>query len=467
MNDETKSGGEPRERAEDAERAENASEAPARRRDELPGPGDLIGPPTERSPPGPAATRGPAAPPGTAPAGTPAPPTGATATAAPPPAASAPAERPTLPDEDDPWGSPSPAPPAAAPPAAPAADEPWAERPPVPPVEAFEGARQLAEYVEEGYEIVLVVGIGGVGKTELLHSSRQRAFLSSFSAATRRAGRALPTAPGRLDTHPFAVGRRKVVFVDASGEHFASLYPELQRTGQIRPEQIGFLELVSKRLAGVVLLVDLRRLWGGAADDQQGARQEEVLAWVLQLLRWLEHGGRHDAESAIGFQEQVNRELRTMRRRLRVPVQLLLSKADELRGLAVPAPPGERWLAGAAGRGERRLFPLGERPLLLAYHHLPVLWPALATHVKHFRVDFAHSLITDPDSGAVTEDTANGLVYSLGWLLQPSWRWLRHPRLAPLFLGTREQVAVERTVDRVRGRGGRWRRLPDAEPLAR
>lgn len=336
----------------------------------------------------------------------------------------------------------------------------------MPPVEAFEGARQLAEYVEEGYEIVLVVGIGGVGKTELLHSSRQRAFLSSFAAATRRAGRALPTAPGRLDTHPFAVGRRKVVFLDASGEHFASLYPELQRTGQIRPEQIGFLDLVSKSLAGVVLLADLRRLWGGAADDQQGARQEEVLAWVLQLLRWLEHGGRHDADSAIGFQEQVNRELRTMRRRLRVPVQVLLSKADELRGLAVPAPPGEGWLAGATGRAERRLFPLGERPLLLAYHHLPVLWPALATHVKHFRIDFAHSLITDPDSGAVTEDTANGLVYSLGWLLQPSWRWLRHPRLAPLFLGTREQVALERAVDRLRGRGGRWRRLPDAEPLA-
>jgi hypothetical protein len=336
----------------------------------------------------------------------------------------------------------------------------------VPPVEAFEGARQLTEYVAEGYEIVLVVGIGGVGKTELLHSSRQRAFLSSFAAASRRAGRALPTAPGRLDTHPFAVGRRKVVFLDASGEHFASLYPELQRTGQIRPEQIGFLELVSKSLAGVVLLADLRRLWGGAADDQQGARQEEVLAWVLQLLRWLEHGGAHDVDSAIGFQEQVNRELRTMRRRLRVPVQVLLSKADELRGLPVPAPPGEGWLAGAAGRGERRLFPLGERPLLLAYHHLPVLWPALATHVKHFRVDFAHSLITDPDSGAVTEDTANGLVYSLGWLLQPSWRWLRHRRLAPLFLGTREQVALERAADRLRGRGGRWRRLPDAEPLA-
>jgi hypothetical protein len=339
-------------------------------------------------------------------------------------------------------------------------------RPPVPPVEAFEGARQLAEYVAEGYEIVLVVGISGVGKTELLHSSRQRAFLSSFTAASRRAGRAMPTARGRLDTHPFAVGRRRVVFVDASGEHFAYLYPGLLRTGQIRPEQIGFLELVSKSLAGVVLLADLRRLWGGAADDQQGARQEEVLAWVLQLLRWLEHGGAHDVDSAIGFQEQVNRELRTMRRRLRVPVQVLLSKADELRGLPVPAPPGEGWLAGAAGRGERRLFPLGERPLLLAYHHLPVLWPALATHVKHFRVDFAHSLITDPDSGAVTEDTANGLVYSLGWLLQPSWRWLRHRRLAPLFLGTREQVALERAADRLRGRGGRWRRLPDAEPLA-
>jgi hypothetical protein len=386
--------------------------------------------------------------------------------AVPPPAGSSPAAGPPPADEDDPWGTPPPPPRAPAEPSAAPADETWAERPPVPPVEAFEGARQLAEYVAEGYEIVLVVGIGGVGKTELLHSSRQRAFLSSFTAAGRKAGRALPTAPGRLDTHPFAVGRRKVVFVDASGEHFAYLYPGLQRTGQIRPEQIGFLELVSQRLAGVVLLADLRRLWSGGVGDDQGAHQEAILAWVLQLLRWLEHGGRHDVDSTIGFQEQVDRELRTMRRRLRVPVQVLLSKADELRGVAVPAPAGEGWLAGEAGRAERRLFPLGERPLLLAWHHLPVLWPALAMHVKHFRVDFAHSLITDPDSGAVTEDVANGLVYSLGWLLQPSWRWLRHPRLAPLFLGTREQVALVRAADRLRGRGGRWRRLPDAEPLA-
>lgn len=418
---ETKTTSERREAGEETEAASPAP--PAAARDELPGPGDLVS--SRPSPPAP---------------------------------------------DDDPWGPPPPreaaAPPSPAappPPAGTSADD-WAERPPVPPVEGFEGARQVAEYVEAGYEIVLVVGIGGVGKTELLHSSRQRAFLSSFAAASRRAGRALPTAPGRLDTHPFAVGRRKVVFVDASGEHFASLYPELQRTGQVRPEQVGFLELVSRRLAGVVLLADLRRLWSGGGDVQ-GARQEEVLAWVLQLLRWLEHGGRHRVESAIPFQQQVDRELRTMRRRLRVPVQVLLSKADELRGLPVPARPGEGWLAGAAGRAERRLFPLGESPLLLAHHHLPVLWAALATHVKHFRIDFAHSLITDPDSGAVTEEAANGLVYSLGWLLQPWWRWLRRPRVAPLVLGSREQVALARAWDRLRGRGGRWRRLPEPERL--
>jgi hypothetical protein len=419
----------------DAETGDSTRDAPAPERRELPRADDLLAP-----------RRGP----GTTPVwGEPA----------------RPAEPP--PDEAPPGGAgaatavgqPAPPPPGAEP------AEPWGAGrfATIPPVEAFEGARQVRQYIEDGYELYLVAGVGGVGKTELLHSSRQRAFLSSFDPAKRKAGRSLPTAPGRLDTHPLAVGRRKVVFIDASGEHFARLYPELQQSRQVTREQVGFLELVSRNLSGVVLLLEAGRRWNGS--DLQDARQEEILAWILQLLRWLRGGGRYREDSSIGFQEQVDREVKTMRRRLQIPVLVLLSKADELNGLTLPPRPEERWFAGAGETPLRRLYPLGESPLLLAFHRLPTLWQGLTTHVKHFRVDFAHSLTVDPDTGVVDDASSNGLVYSLGWLLQPWWRWVTRPQLAPFFLGTRRWVALARAWDRLTRRGERWRRLPEPEPF--
>jgi len=329
---------------------------------------------------------------------------------------------------------------------------------------SFEGLRQVEQYVAEGYEIFLIVGIGGVGKTELLHASRQGAFLSAFGRGQRQGGRAQRTALGTLQTHPFAAGRRKVVFVDASGEDFAALYPALQRVGAVGPEQVAFLQLVARNLAGLVLLLDLDKLWRSREENPSDPHQQEILAWILELVRWLRLGTPY-APGAIPFQEHVDRQVRTLDRRLDVPVQVLFSRADELGGLTLSERPGEAWMhQGGAGGPERRLYPLGESPLLLAWHRLPVLWEALVTHVRWFRVDFAHSLTLDA-AGAVADETPNGVLYSLGWVLQRHWRWLRRPALRRLVPSTAALVRLQRIADRLRRRDARWRALAEPEPF--
>ena len=55
----------------------------------------------------------------------------------------------------------------------------------------------------------------------------------------------------------------------------------------------------------------------------------------------------------------------------------------------------------------------------------------------------------------------NGVLLSVEWLLDPSWR--RLPAWA--ILPTRFWVRAQRWVDRFIGRGGRWRHLPDPKDL--
>jgi len=167
--------------------------------------------------------------------------------------------------------------------------------------------------------------------------------------------------------------------------------------------------------------------------------QVEILAWMLVLLRWLQQGGRRAPGSRISFQEDVNREVMRHRRRLKVPVLVLFSRADELNDLPLPG-------------SSRSLYPVGESPLLLAYHRLPRLLEVLATHVDHFRLDFVHSLVTDHDTGEIVDPEACGVSLSLAWLLDGSWRWPTLP--------TRHWIAWQRFVDaKIRG-DDRWERLP-------
>jgi hypothetical protein len=235
----------------------------------------------------------------------------------------------------------------------------------------------------------------------------------------------------------------------------------------VAPGDIEFLRLVSLNLAGIVLVVDLTQLWSEERkiDDEslsQKRDQQRVLAWLLSLLRWLRFDGQYDSKSTIRFEAHVDAKARSLEKRLRVPVLVLFSKADLLVDRAIPYDQGGSFWRNRTGGAPRTLFPAGEQPFFLAYHHLRPLFDGLAEHTTNFRFDFSHSLTTerDPDTGkdVLVDPEPCGVSYSLGWLLDSSWRWPTLP--------TRWWVRLQRAVDYATGRGGRWRRLPEPKELA-
>ncbi len=339
--------------------------------------------------------------------------------------------------------------------------EPAPDHPPAsPPVHARDAAtipkarqKEIQQYIDDGYAVYLIAGIAGSGKTQLLGAYQQDAFLRQIHKSSE--GHALPTRPNQLDCVTVPANGRKVVFVDAAGENFRRLHPLQRLDGPVPEQDVEFLRVVSSQLAGVVLLIGLDDLWADASAVAPGSgkrQQIEILNWVVMLLRWLQEDGAYPG-GEISFQQHVNREVQRLRRRLKVPVLTLFSRADALSGLPVPSPKGLGWLPGQ--QRDRFLEPVGEDPLMLAYHRLPSLLNALRTHVNHFRIDFVHSLYEDPDTGALIEDGGCGLSSSLDWILDEAWR-SRLPGIP-----TRWWLDLDRRL-----RPARWRQLPDPRPLA-
>jgi hypothetical protein len=317
------------------------------------------------------------------------------------------------------------------------------------------GQRQLMGYVQDGYAVYLVAGIAGVGKTELLVAYQKQRALEDDTVylppSASRAGGADPTVLGTLICYPIAAAGRKVVLVDASGEHFRGLYPHLRRSTAVTAADVDFLKLVGKSLHGLVLLVDLNRLWNPTQEADQ--EQVEIANWILILLRWLLFAGTYDENSGRAFHEEVNRAAMLLERRLPQPVLVLFSRADQLNGLALP---GEPQAASPPAAPKRTLFPLGEQALLLAYHALPRLYRSVRTHGDHFHFDFAHSLLLDASGKMIAQREPCGVTSSLNWLLDPGWRW-------PGAIPSRHWIWLQQRLDRLQGRASRWRRLPPPE----
>jgi len=323
----------------------------------------------------------------------------------------------------------------------------------------LEGQRNVEQILAEGYEVFLSVGIGGSGKTELLASYQKEGYASRFVKAQDRV---VPTALKTLRFYTVRVDGRKVGFVDTSGESFAQLYPDDQvgQIKEVRKEDVGFLRLVSQNLGGLILLVDLGRLWAPQSGDWADAKQQKILVWILMLLRWLRLGDGEVPEG-VAIRDHVDKVVRRLKKKLDVPVLVLFSKADALAGTTLPEPPRSSWL-GSKGP-QRTVLPSGEQPLLLAHHYLRDLSSALAEHAENYRFDFAHSLVTDPDSGAVKDHEACGVDLSLQWLLDSRWqrkRW--YSRFEP---STQTLIAWQEKLDQWTRRGQRWRRLPEPEVL--
>ncbi len=310
----------------------------------------------------------------------------------------------------------------------------------------FRASRQeIAEYLEEGFEIFLIAGIAGSGKTELLESFKQGRTLGQV---VRKDGLAMPTSPGDFFCHPLPLGKRKILFVDASGEHFEKLYADPSTGARIGSGEAQFLRLITDRLKGLVLLINLQQHWSG--DE----RQATVLRNILILLRFLKGGGIYQA-GARSFQEQVDAQIGKLPR-LRIPVQFLMSRADQLTGTQLPTRADDSWLQ--TGSESRRLYPTGEEPLLVAHHYLPTLLDMLQEHARLFRADFVHSLVTDQDTEVVMNHEGCGVHLIRQWLVETSARpwWTMLP--------TRYSLGGQRRLDRILRRS-RWLRLPPVKPL--
>lgn len=333
-----------------------------------------------------------------------------------------------------------------------------AARPLSPPAEVLKaGERELREHIADGYRFLLVAGVPSTGKTELLSSyeryrakHREGTYLDRFA---RHEGKVLTTVEGTLDCYPIPGTRQ--MFVDASGEDFKNLYPRLRKSGRLEEADAGFLRTLVSHLDGVLLLLDLRRLWYPEGDEQQKKeqmKQVEILTWILMLLRWLEHDGKYPQSSSQSFVDYVNRQVQAFRgRRLTAPVTLLFSRADEAFKLEVPID-DLGWLTGT--ERERRLFPPGEAPFFLAFHCLEKLYGALRSHTRSFRIDFVHSFRADKGTGAVIDKNPMGLFPAVEWMLRPRWQ-------RKLTLPTRHLIAMQQWIDRLWGRSARWERLPD------
>lgn len=284
----------------------------------------------------------------------------------------------------------------------------------------------VQQYLDDGYGVYYVAGISGAGKSELIQAFHEPGYPSPTNLSQ-------PAAAGFQEATPVAAGRRKVVLVDSSGVDLEAL----RRVDDEAPvEQLDLLRPLAPRLRGLLLTVDMPRL---AAD---GERQAELLALFLLVIRWLRAGGTYDPEvhGAIGFREAVIRDVLLLPRRLPIPVAVVFTRADEAHGVRLPAV-------------DRPLFPVGEDPLLLAYHGLPRLFAALRTHVSHFRFDITHAFVADPDTGEVMDPAPCGIHETLSWLLDGTWRWPALP--------SRTWLDLSRFVDEKLLRRDVWQRLPE------
>lgn len=300
-------------------------------------------------------------------------------------------------------------------------------------------AAQVAEYLADGFQIFLVAGIGGTGKTHLMETFRGQDQLGRVQDVD---GFLMPTRPGGFDVYPFPHGKRRAIFVDASGEMYRDLYAVTDRTQD--KLEIQLLQVVSQGLGGLILLLKLQDLWDPASE---GGKQPRVLANLLRLLRWLRGGGRPEAGGQRSLPQRVDAEVERMPR-LRVPVLLLMSQADRLHGHELPLPRHAPW----AERPGRKIYPAGEEPILLLHHYAPEVLAALEKHVHHFHVDFSHSVVTDPETGKLVAESSCGVELAREWLLRAS---ARPPRLPTAFW-----LGLDRRL-----RGGHWSALPPSRPL--
>jgi GTP-binding protein EngB required for normal cell division len=292
-----------------------------------------------------------------------------------------------------------------------------APQPPAPPVAKAPEIRNLAEFeallTVEKFESIVICGLGKSGKSEIANgftranvAFRQRATVSTTRASSGGAYSLGGTAPDEV-WFEILNTRRKLVFLDPSGEFFMKISPterQRLRLPDITPEYFQFVRVAVQRLAAVVLVVDLTRTLDDMADSPW-RNQEIDLDYTLAALRWL----RHDKAAAVeqlGVTSLMASRLPTLPR-LDVPVLVLFSKADKLGELT------------------------NELPSSFARRKLPTLFGSIRTHARRYRFDFVSTMreVNGVDRQA---PRPCGVLLSMEWLISDPFRWM--PSLPTRFL---------------------------------
>jgi hypothetical protein len=302
-------------------------------------------------------------------------------------------------------------------------------RPPAPEVKQKE-IRGLAEFEAllnvEHFKSVIVCGRSQSGKSEITSGFtrantifRGRAQSSTLRSTSDKMYSLGGTVPDEVWFQPINT-RKKLVFLDPSGEFFRQISPtERQRLKipEVTPEHFRFVRAAVEKLAGIILVVDLTKTL-----DELGAspwlNQEIDLDFTLGALRFLRHDSVPENEN-INLSTLIAARLPGLPR-LDVPVLVLFSKADMLSELKIET---------------------FETPFGFARRRLPRLHASLRTHASRYHFDFVHTMrATDPSELGPDESEVKavqvprpcGVLLSMEWLLTDPFRWI--PSLPTRFL---------------------------------
>ncbi len=298
--------------------------------------------------------------------------------------------------------------------ARPAADRPPATTPPVrprpdpAPVEEnaprkIVGLDEFEALLKKGTKAIVMCGDSGTGKSEIAYGFlralavyRGESRLLTLRAPNRSEGTLGGTVAGEI-WHQ--VINSKLAFLDPSGEFFKKLSPEERRKlklPDVTEEMFEFVRKAVRKLAGIVLVVDLTRTLG-PNDFSPWRWQEDDLQFVLTALRFLRYD-RKTRPNQIGYTVNMANRVDKMPR-IDKPVLVLFSKADQLPEYT------------------------NESPLELAQQYLPTLHSALMSNARRFRYDFCHTMINTPQ-GISKADRPCGVLLSMEWLLRDPLRWI-------------------------------------------
>jgi GTP-binding protein EngB required for normal cell division len=265
----------------------------------------------------------------------------------------------------------------------------------------------------EGFKAIVICGQSKSGKSEIASgfTRANSAFRQKATVVTLHGSSGVPyllggTAPGEVWYQPLNT-RRKLAFLDPSGEFFRQISPTERRRlrlPDVAPEYFDFVRGAVKRLAGIVLVIDLNNTLDDMAESPW-QNQELDLDFSLSALRWL----RHDKGAAVeqlGVTSLMSSRMPKLRR-LDVPVLVLFSKADKLGALT------------------------NELPSSFARRNLPTLFGSLRTHASRYRFDFVSTMREQNGVDRQRREPC-GVLLPMEWLVRGAFRWM--PSLPTRFL---------------------------------